>query len=195
MIRLPLYNGRVTPEQIVRIAVSVRKGDRESFGPIVEEYQGFVYNFALRLVGGDRERAYDLSSEVFLRVFANLSKYSPDYPFKSWLGRVTYTTGLNYLRKKKETVHIESLAEEVPFQVPDDSPNPEEIVVNAQIKEAIEKAIVQLKPDFRAIITLCDIQNVSYEDASKILGIPTGTVRSRLSRAREALKSKINGTI
>lgn len=185
----------VSPERVLEIAECIRKGDREAFSEIVDEYQGFVYSFSLRLVRGNRDSAYDLSSEVFLRVLTQLSKYKPEYPFKSWLGRVTYTTGLNYIRKKRETIQIEDLQEDVPFQVPDDSPTPEEEVIQQFTKEDVSNALNKLKPDFRAIITLCDIEGVSYEEAASILGIPTGTVRSRLSRARSALKDSLDGTL
>ncbi len=184
----------VTPQEIIQIADKIKEGDKDAFRAIVEEYQGFVYNFSLRLTN-NRESAYDLTSEVFLRVFTQLPKYRPDFPFKSWLGRVTYTTGLNFLRQKRETIHIEELQEDVPFQVPDDSPTPEDEVVTKSVKDAVAKAIGGLKPPFRAIITLCDIQGVSYDDAASILKIPTGTVRSRLSRARQALKDILDGTI
>lgn len=184
----------VTPQEIIQIAGKIKKGDREAFREIVEEYQGFVYNFSLRLTN-NRESAYDLTSEVFLRVFIQLPKYKPEFPFKSWLGRVTYTTGLNFLRQKRETIHIEELQEDVPFQVPDGSPTPEDEVVTKSIKDAVATAIEKLKPAFRAIITLCDIQGISYDDVASILKIPTGTVRSRLSRARQSLKDAIDGTI
>ncbi|HOR46807.1 MAG TPA: sigma-70 family RNA polymerase sigma factor [Caldisericia bacterium] len=185
----------MSPERVLEIAECIRKGDREPFSEIIDEYQGFVYSFSLRLVRGNRDSAYDLSSEVFLRVLTQISKYKPEYPFKSWLGRVTYTTGLNYIRKKRETIQIEDLQEDVPFQVPDDSPTPEEEVIQKFTKEDVSKALNNLKPDFRAIITLCDIEGVSYEEAASILGIPTGTVRSRLSRARSALKESLDGTL
>lgn len=183
----------VEPQDVVKIAKKIEKGDNEPFAQIVEEYQGFVYNFSLRLTG-NRENAWDLASEVFMRVLSQLSKYSPEYPFKSWIGRVTYTTGLNYLRKHKRTIQIESLAGDIPFEVPDDGEIPDDVVVDNSIRKSVSDAIQKLKPDFRAIITLCDIEELSYEDAATALNIPLGTVRSRLFRARSALKKILNGT-
>ena len=183
----------VEPKEIVKIAGKIEKGDNEPFAQIVEEYQGFVYNFSLRLTG-NRDSAWDLASEVFMRVLSQLSKYSPEYPFKSWIGRVTYTTGLNYLRKHKRTIQIESLAGDIPFEVPDDGKDPGDVVVDDSIRANVSNAIQELKPDFRAIITLCDIEEMSYEDAAAALNIPLGTVRSRLFRARSALKKILNGT-
>ncbi len=183
----------VEPQDVVKIAKKIEKGDNEPFAEIVEEYQGFVYNFSLRLTG-NRENAWDLASEVFMRVLSQLSKYSPEFPFKSWIGRVTYTTGLNYLRKHKRTIQIESLAGDVPFEVPDDGEIPDDVVIDNSIRKSVSDAIQKLKPDFRAIITLCDIEELSYEDAAQALSIPLGTVRSRLFRARSALKKILNGT-
>jgi len=183
----------VEPQRILEIARSIASGDRETFSSIVEEYQHFVYNFSLRLTG-NRDAAYDLASEVFLRVFQQIHKYRPEYPFKSWLGRVTYTTGLNFMRKRKGEIQLDALTEDVPFEVCDDSHLPEEIVLDHSTKQEVQTAMMKLKTDFRAIIVLCDIEEVSYEEASRILGIPMGTVRSRLSRARDALRRILNGT-
>ena len=181
------------PERVVEIAEAVFAGDNEPFAEIVEEYKDFVYNFSLRLTG-NREWAWDLSSDVFMRVLAKLDKYSPEYPFKSWIGRVTYTLGLNFIRKNKRSIQLESLGGEINFEVPDKGELPDDKMLGIVTKDMIEKAVAGLKPDFRAIITLCDIEELSYKEAADVLKIPLGTVRSRLFRARVELKEKLNGT-
>ncbi|MEZ4812098.1 MAG: sigma-70 family RNA polymerase sigma factor [Caldisericia bacterium] len=181
------------PERVTEIAVQVSMGNNDSFAEIVEEYQDFVYNFSLRLTG-NREWAWDLTSDVFMRVLAKLDKYSPEYPFKSWIGRVTYTLGLNFIRKNKRSVQLESLGGEINFEVPDKSETPDDATDRKITVDQINKAIHELKPDFKAIINICDIEEMSYKEAADILKIPLGTVRSRLFRARAELKEILNGT-
>jgi RNA polymerase sigma-70 factor (ECF subfamily) len=184
----------VSPQEITEIAKKVGKGDAESFAPVVEEYKGFVFNFASQM-SGSHDLAQDMTQEVFLRAFSQLSKYRPDFPFKSWLGRVAYTTILNCLRKKRESIHIESLSPEVPFEVRDESATPDEAVIEKVTRETVRNAIVQLRDDLRAVIVLCEIEGVDITEASKILQIPEGTVKSRLFRAKGELKNIILRTI
>lgn len=185
-----LYNMPVSPQEITEIAMKIGKGDHESFAGIVEEYKGFVYNFSSQM-SGSKELALDLTQEIFLRVFSQLSKYKPDFPFKSWLGRVAYTTTLNYLRKKRETIAIESLASEMPFEVRDDKDTPEEAFLEKVTKESVTKAISMLKPELRAVVVLCGIEGIDTSSAASMLGIPEGTVKSRFWRAKEDMKQHI----
>ena len=180
----------MSPQEITEIAMKITKGDNESFAGIVEEYKGFVFNFANQM-SGSRDLAQDLTQEIFLRAFSQLSKYKPDFPFKSWLGRVAYTTTLNYLRKKRETIAIESLAQESPFEVKDDTQTPEDALMEKVTKESVSKAIAMLKPDLRAVVVLCGIQGVEISHAAAMLDIPEGTVKSRFSRAKDDMKQII----
>ncbi|NTU61220.1 MAG: RNA polymerase sigma factor [Caldiserica bacterium] len=188
-----MYNTSVSPQEITEIAMKITKGDNEPFAGIVDEYKGFVFNFASQM-SGSRELAQDLTQEIFLRVFSQLSKYKPDFPFKSWLGRVAYTTTLNYLRKKRETIAIESLAQESPFEVKDDTKLPEDVLLEKVTKESVTKAIASLKPDLRAVVVLCGIQGIEISQAAAMLDIPEGTVKSRFSRAKEDMKQAIMRT-
>lgn len=180
----------MSPQEITEIAMKISKGDHESFAGIVEEYKGFVYNFSNQM-SGSKELALDLTQEIFLRAFSQLSKYKPDFPFKSWLGRVAYTTTLNYLRKKRETIAIESLAQETPFEVGDDKDTPEEVLLEKVTKESVTNAIKMLKPELRAVVILCGIECVDTASAASMLGIPEGTVKSRFWRAKEEMRQII----
>ena len=180
----------MSPQEITEIAVKIRRGDTESFSPIVEEYKGFVFNFANQM-SNSRELAGDITQEIFLRVFTQLSKYRPDFPFKSWLGRVAYTTTLNYLRKKRESIQIESLAQDAPFEVKDESTAPEDVIIEKVTRETVRMAISRLREDLRAVVVLCEINGVDISEASAILEIPEGTVKSRLFRAKAQIKETI----
>ena len=129
-----------------------------------------------------------------MRVLAKLHKYNPSYPFKSWIGRITYTLGLNFIRKNNRSAQLEALGGDINFEVPDKGDTPDKQAIALVTKEKVQKAINLLKPDFKAIITLCDIEEMSYKEAASILRIPLGTVRSRLFRARSELKEKLGGT-
>ncbi len=183
----------VEPIEVTEIAGRIKKGDSECFARIIDEYKGFVFNFASQL-SGSRETATDLTQEVFLRVFRQLGQYRPDHPFKSWLGRVAYTTSLNYLRKKKETLHIESLAVDCPLEVKDGSMLPEDAVIENMTRENVRKAILKLPEDLRAVVVICHMDGVDIADASRMLGVPEGTVKSRLFRAKEELRKILERT-
>ncbi len=177
----------VNPQEVVEIAAKVKKGDSECFSAIIEEYKAFVFNFTSQL-SGSREMALDMTQESFLRVFRQIGLYKPDHPFKAWLGRVVYTTSLNYLRKKRESIHIESLAQDCPLEVKDGSELPEDRIIEITTTENIRKAIAHLSEDLKATLILCQVEEVDIKDAAVILGIPEGTVKSRLFRAKQELR-------
>lgn len=186
---IPLVN----PQEVVEIAAKVKKGDSECFSAIVDEYRGFVFNFTSQL-SGSREMALDMTQESFLRVFRQIGLYRPDHPFKAWLGRVVYTTSLNYMRKKRESVHIESLAQDCPLEVRDGSTLPEEQMIEKMTTENVRKAISQLGEDLKATLILCQVEEVDIKDAAVILGVPEGTVKSRLFRAKQELRKILERT-
>lgn len=183
----------MNPQEVVEIAAKVKKGDSECFSAIVDEYRGFVFNFTSQL-SGSREMALDMTQESFLRVFRQIGLYRPDHPFKAWLGRVVYTTSLNYMRKKRESVHIESLAQDCPLEVRDGSTLPEEQMIEKMTTENVRKAILQLGEDLKSTLILCQVEEVDIKDAAVILGVPEGTVKSRLFRAKQELRKILERT-
>ena len=173
----------------------VLAGDNDAFGLLVEAYQTRVYNLALRLCG-NRDDAFDLAQESFFRAWRSLSGFQFESSFSTWLFRLCSNICLDWLRAKKRrpTVSLTSVddeGEESQLELPDPGKSPEELLLDAEEREALARAMNQLPVEYREILTLRAIQDLSYTEIAEILKIKEGTVKSRLSRARLALRNKL----
>lgn len=170
-----------------------KSGDIGAFEQLVENYQKKVFNIALRMIG-NYDDAGDLTQEVFIRVFKSIKSFKEQSSFSTWLYRITTNVCLDELRKRKNKKVI-SLDEELKLddsevkrQIESDDPSPEETAEKEELKKIIKKAINDLTEEHRVVIVLRDIQGFSYEEISRIINCPEGTVKSRINRARQALK-------
>ena len=173
----------------------VLEGDNDAFGLLVEKYQTKVYNLALRMCGNEDD-AFDLSQESFLRAWRSLGSFQFEASFSTWLFRLSSNICLDFLRAKKRraTVSLTMVSdedEETQLDLPDAGPTPEEAALAADDRRLLAEALNSLPADFRQIITLRAIDDLSYTQIAEILGIQEGTVKSRLSRARTALRNKL----
>lgn len=155
------------------------KGDKEAFGILVDRYQKAVFNAAFRTVGS-REDAADLTQVVFLKAFEKLSSYKSTYKFFSWLYRIAVNESINFLKARKQREDIDdSLPAE---ESGGEGRSPEEI------DELVGAALQELTIEYRTVIVLCHLQELSYKEASDILDLPESTLKSRLFTARKLLK-------
>ena len=173
----------------------VLAGDNNAFGELVEVYQDRVYNLALRM-SGNADDAFDLAQEAFFRAWRGLSGFQFESAFSTWLFRLTSNVCLDWLRAKKRrpTVSLTTLddeGEEVQLEIRDPGKGPEELLLAAEDRKALAKALNELPVEYREILTLRAINDLSYEEISRILNLREGTVKSRLSRARLALRNKL----
>ena len=173
----------------------VLAGDNNAFGELVEVYQDRVYNLALRM-SGNADDAFDLAQEAFFRAWRGLSGFQFESAFSTWLFRLTSNVCLDWLRAKKRrpTVSLTTLddeGEEVQMEIRDPGKGPEELLLAAEDRKALAKALNELPVEYREILTLRAINDLSYEEISRILNLREGTVKSRLSRARLALRNKL----
>lgn len=173
----------------------VLAGDNDAFGLLVEAYQTRVYNLALRLCG-NRDDAFDLAQESFFRAWRSLSGFQFESSFSTWLFRLCSNICLDWLRAKKRrpTVSMSTVddeGEESQLELPDPGKSPEELLLAAEEREALARAMNQLPVEYREILTLRAIHDLSYTEIAEILKIKEGTVKSRLSRARLALRNKL----
>lgn len=177
------------------IIEKVMAGDNDAYGELVERYQTRVYNLALRMCGNE-EDAFDLSQEAFVRAWKGLAGFQFESAFSTWLFRLTSNLCLDFLRAKKRraTVSLTMTGEEdeqAQLDVPDPAMTPEEAVIASEERELLTQALNSLSADYRQIITLRAINDLSYAQIAEILQIQEGTVKSRLSRARTELKNKL----
>lgn len=177
----------VTPE-IIDLA---RGGDSRAFEQIVSEYQNRVFSTAYRICGS-REDALDLSQEVFLRVFSSLSSYKGEATFSTWLYRVCVNLCIDYGRKNKKhplSLTLETTDEGAQeYEIPDVSADPHGLLEQKQTREQIQRAMLELSEDHRVILVLREIDGLSYDAIAGVLNLETGTVRSRIARARLSLR-------
>ena len=170
-------------------------GDNDAFGLLVDKYQTKVYNLALRMCGNEDD-AYDLAQDAFVRAWRSLGSFQFESAFSTWLFRLTSNICLDYLRAKKRRAAVSLTMsgddeEETQLDIPDPGIGPEEAAIAAEDKRLLMEALNSLPADQRQIITLRAINDLSYAEIAQILNLQEGTVKSRLSRARTALRNKL----
>ena len=156
-----------------------------SWEQIVLDHSARVFRLAYRLTG-NRQDAEDLTQEVFVRVFRSLSTYTPG-TFEGWLHRITTNLFLDQVRRRQR-IRFDALPEDADDRLAGTDPGPERAWEQNHLDLDIQAALDGLPPDFRAVVVLCDIEGLSYEGISEMLGVKLGTVRSRIHRGRAQLR-------
>ena len=180
----------VNEEGLVRLS---REGQHEAFASLVRLYQGRVYSLALRLVG-DVAAAEDITQEAFLSAYKKLHLFTPG-SFRAWLFRITVNACKDHLRARrhKRALSLEALQENPGVGLQSRRGNPEEHVLAQEVARVVQEGLQSLPPEQRALLLLVDQQGLAYEEAAVALNLPLGTVKSRLSRARAALRAFLLG--
>ena len=175
-------------------------GESAAFEALVLENEKKVYNLALKLTR-DEQDALDLSQEAFLKAYQSLGTLREGSKFSPWLMKLTYNLGVDFLRRQRRgtTVSIFSVkddGEETVMEIPDLRALPEEEAERRETRREIAACLDQLPEDHRHILLLREQAGMSYADIASALGISEGTVKSRISRARQNLARLLvrNGT-
>ncbi|HOJ80894.1 MAG TPA: sigma-70 family RNA polymerase sigma factor [Clostridiales bacterium] len=185
-------------DQNERLLISKAKaGDVEAFEQLIEAYQKKVYNLALRMTG-NQDDAADLAQEAFIRVFRSISGFKEQSSFSTWVYRITTNVCLDEIRKRKnrkvisidEEIHMDD--GEIKRQVISEEPLPDELAEREELRSIVNAAINSLPEDQRIVLTLRDLNGLSYDEIAKILDCPGGTVKSRINRARQALRNVLS---
>jgi len=169
-----------------------RRGDQQAFNRLVGLYQAKMYNLALGYVKQEDE-AKDLTQDVFVTVFRQIDKLNDESKFAAWL----YQLAINHCRNRYKKLQRRGFFSNLSIDDPDTGINlsagasPEEILEQDNTSRLVRKAIASLPPAEKEIVLLRDLQELSYEEISEILDIPMGTVKSKLNRARLALKNRL----
>ena len=170
-----------------------KAGDVAAFEILIEAYQKKIFNLAYRIVG-NYDDAGDQAQEALIRIFKSIANFKEQSSFSTWVYRITTNVCLDEIRRKKNKRTL-SLDEEIHFedgemkrQIISDDPLPDEIAEREELRSIVSSAIESLPEEQRIVITLRDIQGLSYEEIAEVLDCPSGTVKSRINRARQALK-------
>lgn len=169
-----------------------KAGDVASFEQLISQYQVYVYNIAYRTLGHE-EDAKDASQEALIKVFKNISQFTGDAQFSTWLYRIVVNTCKDYLRKQQSrnvhTIQDEEEANRFFENLPDHEMNlPEKQLERELVRNSIHEAIEQLPIQHKSAVVLRDIQGLSYEEISIIEDCSVGTVKSRINRGRKYLR-------
>ena len=174
-----------------RLAFKAADGYDSAFETLVRKYERMVSTCVYGIVGNS-EDTLDVSQDVFLKVYKSIGTFKGDSEFSTWLYRIAKNTALDFVRRRKQNVlSIDSSGEEnegMDIADSNESTSPEKAVLSNERNQKLYDAIKQLSDEHREVIILRDINNYSYEEISQKLQIESGTVKSRLSRARENLR-------
>lgn len=171
------------------------KGDERAFEELLDKYRTSVFSICMRMVR-NRSSAEDIAQEVFVKIFSALDRYDPTYPFSSWLRRITSNLCIDHLRREKErTLSLDQPLggedDDLLIQVPSKAAGPDRELESREAMAMLEEAIARLPEHYRIIVILRHQEELSYEEISETLGIPLGTVKARIHRARNLIMEYI----
>ena len=181
----------MTREEEVGIISRVLAGDANAFEPLVTANQSRVYNLALKMLSNP-EDAWDVSQETFTKAFRSLKSFRGESSFSSWLYRITANMCLDFLRRNKKRaaasiVYLDDDDAQRELELPDERFCPETELERRELHRAVSSALGELPQDMRSVLVLREVSGLSYVEISSLLGLETGTVKSRIFRARARL--------
>ncbi len=171
-------------------------GSEAAFRALVQRFRVRIMNLVCRFIN-DRDRAEEISQEVFLRVYRNRERYRKSGKFSTWIFTIAVNLTKNEIRSRvrhKGTFSLDAVDDEMGgegMSFPDLRPLPDEDLNAAEIRSKVAEALEKIPPRYREAVILRDVEGLSYEEVGEILRIPGGTVRSRINRARLMLKERL----
>jgi RNA polymerase sigma-70 factor (ECF subfamily) len=182
-----------------RLLERCRAGDARATEELVRLHGSAVHRFAHRLLG-DPEEARDLTQEVFLRAFRRLGSFRADSSLRTWLFRITLNAARNRRRswsrhRRSRTVSLEANPGEegqgAVARLAHPAPGPDRALEGRTIRARLAEALEELPEEFRVAVSLRDVEGLDYRSIARITGVRVGTVKSRIGRAREALRARL----
>ncbi|MBV9927075.1 MAG: sigma-70 family RNA polymerase sigma factor [Acidobacteria bacterium] len=174
------------------LVVRALAGREDGFEELVRRYQRPIVAYVYRMVG-DYDAALDLAQEVFIKVYNSLGRYRPEFKFSTWIYRIAHNAAIDHLRRlgaaRTEEMEVEG-QEGTTFEKPlaSKSPTPEQETERGERRAEIEEVVTQLQPAYRELIVLRHSHDLSYDEIAEVTGLPLGTVKNRIFRAREAMR-------
>ena len=175
----------MTEQELVRAAAG---GDTEAFERLVETYENKIYTLALRM-SGSPDDAGDIAQEAFLAAWRGLPAFRGEAGFATWLYRLASNAAIDYLRRqRKQRGELSLDDEELGLDAVDAGPGPQDAAEGEEVRSAVAAGLGALSEGHRQVLVLREIQGLSYEEIADVLEVDLGTVKSRISRARTALR-------
>lgn len=177
-----------------------KQQDESAFDQIVNLYADKLYNYIVRMLGNPHD-AEDVLQEVFLRAYQGLPTFDGRASLSTWLFQIAHNLCIDHYRKQERRVKTVSIYQDnsdeadegtEEWEFPDtQTPDPMQAVLDKELQEVVERALENLSPKLKSVLLLYDVEGLSYEEISQLLGIPMGTVKSRLHMARSEIQKKV----
>jgi RNA polymerase sigma-70 factor, ECF subfamily len=173
------------------VVAAVLAGERDAYALLIERHQGRVFHALLRMTGSSTD-AEELTQDVFCRTYFALASYKPEYRFTTWLHQIASNLAVNFIHhRRRESPPTQDTPDDCDREqfldaMPDDDPDvqPEAAILSSDQSDALSRAVAQLPEGFREILVMRHVLELSYEEIGAATGLPMGTVKSRLLRAR-----------
>jgi len=182
-----------------QVVVWAQDGDEAAFRELIRRYQRPIFSIIYRMVG-DRELAEDLAQETFIKVLNAIDSYRPEHKFSSWIFKIANNAAIDHLRRRElETLSLDGAPDAITaerqgataLQVRDRAESPLDEMEARELGSQIERAIARLRPEYRSCIVLRHVEGRAYEEIAEILGLPLGTVKTYIHRARAELRAAL----
>jgi RNA polymerase sigma-70 factor (ECF subfamily) len=189
-------NTEADPARDAALVARARTGDRAAFDELVLRHEDRVYNMALRMLG-NADDALDVAQEIFLSAYRALDGLEMKSLFSTWLYRVTVNRCRDEMRRRATVKHTRPRPlggpdpDDPPADPPARSGSPEDAAISRESAAIVAAAVAALPEDAREALVLRDVEGLAYEEIADVLGVPVGTVRSRLHRARSLLRDRL----
>lgn len=170
------------------------RGDQDAFAQLLELHQNKVYGLTLRLVGSP-EDAMELTQETFFNAWRGLPNFHADSKFSTWLYRLATNAAIDFLRREKRRRNLSTIplsTDDDPdrvLDIPDQRFTPQSQLERQELQEAVHRGLGQLSDEHRQVLVLRELNGLSYTEIAQVLGLEEGTVKSRIFRARLALRN------
>lgn len=188
---------KLSPEEERLLVRLLKKRDERAFSRLVREFQTPVYNLVYRMMGGRREDALDVSQEVFVTIFRAIEGFRGDSKLSTWVYRIAVNhcrNRLKYLARRKRERHdqfeeLHHKRAQGGEQFRSSVPRPDEQVEGLRAERFLKDAMGRLEDEQREVLVLRDIHSMTYEEIVEVTGLPIGTVKSRIHRARTRIQT------
>lgn len=177
------------------LVARARTGDRTAFDALVNESYALVYSTALRLTG-DPEVAADATQDAYVRAYNSLPSFRGQSAFTTWLYRIAVNVCLDHLRRRSRQPRsldtaVTSPDDTAPLPLPAATQTPQQETERRERQRLVQEALLRLSDEHRTVLVLFDLTGLTYEEIAQVTGVPLGTVKSRLNRARLALRDEL----